>query len=72
MPHLLIKSPEVGLFLILPLILTSSKSMEEKPIEVFLSNEFYALNAGGAKKMGFDNLNKRNIELSGQFIAFNK
>lgn len=72
MPHLLIKSPEVSLFLILPLILTSNTSMEEKPIEMFLSNEFYALNAGGIMKMGFENLNKRNIELSGQFIAFNK
>ncbi|NNL02628.1 MAG: hypothetical protein HKP39_10170 [Eudoraea sp.] len=72
MPHLLIKSPEVSLFLILPLILTSSTSMEEKPIEMFISNGFYALNAGGIMKMGFENLNKRNIEISGQFIAFNK
>ncbi|WP_297692855.1 hypothetical protein [uncultured Eudoraea sp.] len=72
MPHLLIKSPEVSLFLILPLILTSSTSMEEKPIEMFLSNEFYALNAEGTMKKDFENLKKRNSNISGQLSALRK
>ncbi len=72
MPHLLIKSPEVGLFLILPLILTSNTSMEEKHMEMLLSNGFYALNAEGTIKMDFKNLKKSNINISGQLSTLRK
>ena len=56
MPHIVIKSLKLGLWVILALIFTSSSSIEEKPDKKMLAAGSYVLNIAGERQLKLEGI----------------